>query len=607
MLAPVVDTKDLLDTSNTVFKKAVSFVMDTDQNLFLTGKAGTGKTTFLKYIREHTQKPMAVIAPTGVAAINAGGETIHSFLQLPFGPFVPGNLGASGIGGDINDRHTLIKNLKLRDTKLKLLRKLKLLIIDEVSMVRCDVIDAIDMVLRHARRNWSQPFGGVQMVFIGDLFQLPPVALPEEWDILGRFYASPYFFDAQALRANPLVYIELQKIYRQKEQTFIGILNRIRKGTASPEDIEILNERYDDKQQKKDGYIVLATHNHIADAVNRQELEQLPGKLHTFEGTVIKEFNPRNMPTEQALQLKVGAQIMFIKNDMQTPRRYYNGKIGKVFSINPEGIWIEFEGESDHLKLAEETWRNVQYTLNPVTSQVEEKETGSFIQFPIRLAWAVTIHKSQGLTLQKAIVDLNRSFTSGQVYVALSRCTTLEGIVLRSKLHADNIMVDDRVVQFALHESDEEELEVILDQGMRQARATALGSKFSFSELIDQVEEMQPDLAKRKTGPKEENMALCEQLLSSLVRAEAHAEAFKKQIQSLALNGEEEKLNERCSAAIKYFTEQVLAPAIQSIDAHILVLEHYTKVLKQVKMWRDFSALIKKQSTALKSAAGVTG
>lgn len=602
-MLPVVEKKDVLDTDNSVFQKAVSFVMDTEQNLFLTGKAGTGKTTFLKYIREHTQKSMAVIAPTGVAAINAGGETIHSFLQLPFGPFVPGNSGF-GTGGGINDSHSLLKDLKLRDTKLKLLRKLKLLIIDEVSMVRADVIDAIDLVLRHARRNWAQPFGGVQMVFIGDLFQLPPVALPEEWDILGRFYTSPFFFDAHVLRANPLVYIELKKIYRQKEQTFINILNRIRNGKVLQEDIDTLNERYDADQQKRDGYIVLATHNHIAEDVNRRELEQLPGKQHSFEGKIIDDFNTRNLPTEQTLQLKVGAQIMFIKNDLQTPRRYYNGKIGKVYSVNPEGVWIEFEGEQDHLKLEHETWTNVQYTLNPLTSQVEEKETGSFIQYPIRLAWAVTIHKSQGLTLQKAIVDLNRSFASGQVYVALSRCTTLDGLVLRSKLHADNIMVDERVIEFARYESDEEELDEILDQGVRHAKATELGSIFTFTEILDLLEDMLDEFVNRKTGPKEQNLALHDKINKAIQQAELHADAFRRQIMTMALDNEEGKLTDRCAAATKYFTEQVFASAIKDIDAHLLELAKYTRVVKQVKVWRDLLQLIKQKSAALTKKHG---
>ena len=593
---------ETLDTSNSIFQKAVAFVRDTEENLFLTGKAGTGKTTFLKYIKTQTSKQCAIVAPTGVAAINAGGETIHSFLQLPFGPFVPGSAGGFGRQSEgTQDKHSLLANLRLRETKLKLLRKLDLLIIDEVSMVRCDLLDSMDLVLRHVRKNWSAPFGGVQMVFIGDLFQLPPVAPEQDWEILKQFYNSPYFFDSKVLQQHPTLYIELKKIYRQKEQAFIDILNRIRTGNVSPQDIEVLNDRYDPLPQKDAGYIILSTHNRIADTVNQQSLEQLPAPIHNFTGTIRNEFNPKNLPTEEVLQLKEGAQVMFVKNDLQTPRRYYNGKIAKIKSIDSAGIWVTFPGEEENepLLLELETWKNMRYTLNPQKGEIEEEESGSFTQYPIRLAWAITVHKSQGLTLQKAVVDLNQSFAPGQVYVALSRCTSIDGLVLRSKLSIENVITDQRVADFAESEHEEDELEELLVQSRRKALASHLGRIFSFMELIAHTDQLLPEILKRKTGPREKNIELHGKIVTTLRQAQGHALGFQKQINALVAALDDDRLEERKRAAVNYFSHQVLTPLISSIDEHITSLGTLTKVAKQVKTWKDLNVLLKQKQTEI--------
>jgi len=587
----------VVDTDNVFFQKAVAFVTETDENLFLTGRAGTGKTTFLKYIREHCGKQIAVVAPTGVAAMNAGGETIHSFLQLPLGPFVPGNAGGFGKKADgTQDKHSLIANLRLKEPKINLLRRLELLIIDEVSMVRADVLDAIDLVLRHVRRNMYRPFGGVQVVLIGDPFQLPPVVREEDWEILGGFYKGPYFFHSQVLQQCPPVYIELKKIYRQKDQVFIDILNRVRNGDVTNADIALLNDKYNPEPPKEPGYIILCTHNQIADEINQRELAKIEAVLHKFEATITGEVNEKSIPGERVLQLKKGAQVMFIKNDMQTPRRYYNGKIGVVADINAGGIWVSFAGSEDMVEVPQDTWKNVKYRLNTQTNNVDEEETGSFSQFPLRLAWAVTVHKSQGLTLEKAVVDLNRSFAPGQVYVALSRCTSLEGLVLRSKLLHSNVMVDRRVTEFSEYESDEEELEAVLEEGALKAKAARMQKIFALDGLVAQTKQMLPELLKRKTGPKTENLELQDKLLRTLEQANGHAETFGAQMRDLILSSNTTVLQERQRAAVKYFTTQVISPCVQWIDAHFAALEKHPKVTKQTKMWTDMkTALVVKR------------
>ena len=409
------------DSSNSLLQQAIAFVNQTSKHVFLTGKAGTGKTTFLKYIQEHSFKKMAVVAPTGVAAINAGGVTIHSFFQLPLGPYLPSlQHNWELFDGRVNNQHSLFKNLRLSSAKRDLLRELDLLVIDEVSMVRADMLDAVDVILRHVRRQPAAAFGGVQVLYIGDLFQLPPVVKNDEWELLKQHYQSPFFFDAKVVQEDPPVYIELKKIYRQSDQGFISILNNIRNNKCSAEDLEKLHHFYkpDFYPAGEAHYITLTSHNEKAEAINRRELAKLPGKTYSYHAEISGEFYDRSYPAEEVISLKVGAQIMFIKNDKGENRRFYNGKIGVIKNVFEEKIYVSFPDETETLAVEKETWQNIKYNYNKEKDRIEEEELGTFRQYPIRLAWAITIHKSQGLTFEKAIIDAGASFAPGQVYVA---------------------------------------------------------------------------------------------------------------------------------------------------------------------------------------------
>ncbi len=480
---------------NPAFELAVQFVNQTSRSVFLTGKAGTGKTTFLKFIRDNTFKKLAVTAPTGVAAINAGGTTLHSFFQLPFGPYLPVSQPyfSAPMAGNAawSDPQSLMRNIRFNSVKRELLQELELLIIDEISMVRSDTLDAIDTILRQFRKQPLLPFGGLQLLYIGDLFQLPPVVSNEEWTVLQQHYASPFFFDSKVFAQSRPACLELNKIYRQNEARFIRVLNGIRSNRATEDDLATLADHFqpDFTAPKTGNYITLTSHNAKADEINRRELEKLRGRPHTYSAAITGEFSDRNYPADHTLTLKEGAQVMMIRNDKGEVRRYYNGKIGTIEHLSPDRITLSFPDEPDELTLEKETWKNIRYNYDKDKDRVEEEELGSFSQYPIRLAWAITIHKSQGLTFKRAVIDAGDSFAPGQVYVALSRLTSLDGLVLRSRITPWSIRTDLRVAEFMEKNPPNEIVEQQLEQAQQTFISDTLLKAFDWTRLTEQLAE----------------------------------------------------------------------------------------------------------------------
>ncbi len=602
----------LTDTTNVLFEIAAGFVHQTSKHIFLTGRAGTGKTTFLKYIKENTFKKIAVVAPTGVAAINAGGVTMHSFFQLPRGLYLPTkNHIAIDVNTEVTNEHTLLKNIRFNKNKRDLLKELELLVIDEVSMVRADMLDAIDTILRHFRRQPLLPFGGVQLLYIGDLFQLPPVVNNAEWKLLNSFYKSPFFFNALVLEQAPPVYIELKQIYRQSDTGFINILNNIRNNTATKEDLLQLHQHYQPGFQpdKKENYITITSHNARADAINQGELKKLPGKIHSFEGTIKNDFNEKAFPAEKTLLLKEGAQIMFIKNDKGEVRRYYNGKIGTVKRIDKEKIFVSFPGEKEELELEKETWKNIRYNYDREKDKIEEEELGSYTQYPIRLAWAITIHKSQGLTFDKAIIDAGDSFAAGQVYVALSRLTSMQGMVLYSKINASAISTDERVIAFTKNEQAADALQQQLQQEQQTFITHSLIETFNWSKLAEMLQDFYNDYEHRLIPDIEEAANWAKTLVDKAKEQQAVSLKFIGQLQNLLATAKQDQymqLHQRTQAAAAYFTKAIDSELIHSVQQHSKDFEGKSKVKKYIKDLQALTAIITRKKLQIEHAAQVT-
>lgn len=454
-----------IDQENKEFNYAIDFIQNTEKIVYITGKAGTGKTTFLRHLRSITKKNTIVLAPTGVAAINAGGQTIHSYFQIKPGVYLPYDkrLRFHAEAND-QDKSTIYDHFRYFKEKSETIKATELLIIDEISMVRCDLLDLVDKILRYYRQNYHKPFGGVQVVLIGDTFQLPPIAEHEHWEILKTCYDSEFFFSARVIMENPPVYIELKKIYRQNESAFIDILNKIRVNQVNFDDLNLLNSKYQPNFEPSDNekYIMLATHNKIVDETNLSKLEELPGDIYEFEALIDGVFPDSIFPTEKVLQLKIGAQIIFIKNNAS--KNYYNGKIGIITDFADNKI-IVTDAHGEEISVDPYKWENIRFNLNKKTRKIEEDVIGTFRQFPIKLAWAITVHKSQGLTFEKVIADIGGAFAPGQVYVALSRCTSFSGLVLKSKINFGAIKTNPKVLEFAKNEISNIQIEKELNSG----------------------------------------------------------------------------------------------------------------------------------------------
>lgn len=510
---------DKMDNNQLAFE----FALHTNRNLFITGKAGTGKTTFLRRLKEISGKQVAVVAPTGVAAINAGGTTIHSFFQLPLTPFSPTPEG----------RKQLISQTRMRGHRRRVLQELELLVIDEISMVRADLLDAIDACLRHFRYRGDQLFGGVQVVFIGDMFQLSPVAKEEEWRLLSEYYQSPYFFHSRAIMQDSPVYIEFEKIYRQTNNDFIRVLNEIRNDCLSPESFKMLGQRYNPQftPKDKDDYIVLTTHNYKADQINSRELAKLKGETHRFAARVDGDYPERNYPTEPVLELKPGAKVMFLRNDTEAAR-FYNGKTGVVDKIDGDRIIVRCEND-EYIEVERAVWENIGYSANQDTKQIEENILGRFTQYPLRLAWAITIHKSQGLTFDKVVIDAGRAFAPGQVYVALSRCRSLEGIVLLSKIQLDSIRNDRQIIDYERNKPEADVLEEQLEVSRKTYRLHLLLSIFDFGGILSQIRRLSLKITEWGASFNDETQPYLQNIQQQLAEMEQVALKFQRQLKSI--------------------------------------------------------------------------
>lgn len=473
-----------IDTDNKEFQDALKLIQYTRQSVFLTGKAGTGKSTFLKYICDNIKKKHVVLAPTGIAAINAGGSTLHSFFKLPFYPLLPDDPRFSIQNGKLREF------LKYNSAHRKLIKSIELVIIDEISMVRADIIDFIDRVLRYYSHNMREPFGGKQILLVGDVYQLEPVIKNDEREIINRFYPTPYFFSARAFNEIELVSIELKKVYRQTDRVFVNVLDHIRTNTAGAADLQLLNTRFNTKieQAEQDMYITLATRRDNVDFINEKKLAELPGKPTIFMGEIQGEFPESSLPTQMELELKPGAQIIFIKNDYD--RRWVNGTIGTISGIDQDDTIYVITEDGKECDVKKDSWRNIRYVYNEEEKKIEEQELGVFIQYPIRLAWAITVHKSQGLTFSRVVIDFSGGvFAGGQAYVALSRCTSLDGIQLKKQITRGDIFVRPEIVKFAERFNNEQSIERALKQAQADVRYVEAVKQFdagNFEEFLEQ-------------------------------------------------------------------------------------------------------------------------
>ncbi len=576
-----------METISAEANYVLQFINQTNKSIFLTGKAGTGKTTLLKEIIKSTHKSTVVVAPTGIAALNAGGVTIHSMFQLPFGGFIPANSVSQQFSESIKfeTKDSLRHHFKMSAIKRKVIQNMELLIIDEVSMLRCDLMDAIDFMLQSVRKK-RVAFGGVQVLFIGDLLQLPPVIREEEWRTLRQYYKGKFFFHSHVIQANPPLYIELSKIFRQSDATFIDLLNNLRNNKITKENLSFLNQYVQPNFHLKanKGYITLTTHNAKADAINSQSLADLKGKTTQYKASVTGDFPEKIFPLDEILELKVGAQIMFIKNDQSFDKNYFNGKMGVVKAISKDEIWVHFEDENKSIEVEKQEWQNIRYFVNENTKEIEEEVLGTFVHYPIKLAWAITVHKSQGLTFDKAALDVSQVFVPGQAYVALSRLRSLNGLILLSQVQMNGISNDDDVMDYATNKASQEILEKELKNETKSFIHKYLTNSFNWIALAQEWRnhkfsylDSDRSVKSKHNGWATKQMENCEQLLDP-------ARKFIIQLDNLFLAETVDYLylNQRIQAAYNYFFDK-----LDQLEFEILYKIEEIKRVKQVKQFYD--------------------
>ena len=581
-------------------KYTLKFINQTQRSIFLTGKAGTGKTTLLREIIKSTHKNVVVVAPTGIAALNASGVTIHSMFQLPFGGFIP--INSDPLFTDsvkFETKNTLVRHFKMSGLKKSVIRNMELLIIDEVSMLRADLLDAIDFMMQTVRKK-KIPFGGVQVLYIGDLLQLPPIIREEEWQTLKQYYRGKFFFHSHVIQQNPPLYIELSKIFRQTDEVFISILNNLRNNQISQEDIKNLNEYvkpdFDLKANK--GYITLTTHNAKADAMNAQSLADLEGKIIKYKPEIVGDFPEKIYPIDEILNLKVGAQVMFVKNDPAFDKKYFNGKMGVIKSLSEQEILVHFPDENKTIEVEKYEWQNIRYKVNAMTKEIEEEVIGTFVHYPIKLAWAITVHKSQGLTFDKAALDVSQVFLPGQAYVALSRLRSLNGLILLSPLRMNGMSNDQEVMDYSLNKATEELLASALQQETKNFIHHYLKNSFDWADLAQEWRNHQFSYnEKTESSAKSKQAIWAKKNTESMTALVEPARKFLSQLDKLFTveNVDIEFVSERIHAAFDYF----FVPMDNLVNEILWKIEEVKRLKKAKAFYEELTVLEELQTKAV--------
>jgi DNA-binding NarL/FixJ family response regulator len=562
---------------------AAKFVNNTGAPIFLTGKAGTGKTTFLRDLVRKTHKRHVILAPTGIAALHAKGVTIHSQFLLPMGSFLPVKEPEGNFTTQFGffTQHTLTRKHPLNQLRKNVLKAADLLVIDEVSMLRADILDAIDFRMRSVKGNYNVPFGGAQVLMIGDLYQLPPIVRDQEWDVLRQFYPSMHFFEAKALQNSGMVYLELDKIFRQQDQEFINVLNHLRDNEVTPEDVKLLNAHYKTADQVRDlpPCITITTHNYKADQLNQKELEALNITSFYYDATVEDDFPESLYPLPNRIELREGAQVMFVKNDRSGQGEYFNGKLAKVLRLSKTEVIVRMADTEVEFQLRKETWENKKYIINSETKELDEEVVGTFSQFPIKLAWAVTVHKSQGLTFDRAVIDVGQAFAPGQVYVALSRLRSLEGLVLRSRISSDLIQSDRQVVDFSLSAKNQTRLEELLSHHQSQYLSHLLDNTFDFTPIQKELEYFRRDQDSSMEFEDADMQGAIPTIQQKFQAEKENSDRFRRQLLALVFQKDQAKLQERLAKGSQYYRE-VIANQIKKVIVLKSQVEHFSKTKK---------------------------